>query len=367
MTEYTVFAVDGSGTRLGEAAFEALKLRMIFNGVGTWTLEGAPDALGLIAIGGGIEVRREGEAFFSGILTGLHREGPYRLTLRGVDSLTHLRDRLALPDPAGPPFTSQDHDVRTGAAETVMREYVYYNAGAGARSERRVPGLTLATDLGRGATVTGRARFHNLLKLLQSLALQGGGLGFRIVDGEFQVYEPEDKTGEVKLSMDIGSLRDYDYQLRAPKATMVYAGGQGEGTARTIVLGENSAASVRWGRRIETFLDKRQTPDTDEIAAAIEETLDRAGEQVRLELTPEPLAQMEPVRDYWLGDTVTASIEGAALEATIRECAVMADGHGGETIVPVAGTSMAEALDALARLYQGREGLEARVAALERV
>ncbi len=368
MAKYRLYALGKNGARVGEVdVYTRFRFRTRFNAPGTWVLTGAADELELVSLTAGIAfVRDDGETIFSGFSTAVRRTQD-SLTFSGAGDLQRIADRLALPDPAGPPFTSQAYDVRTGAAETVIKGYVDANAGPSARSERRISGLTIATDLGRGDTVTGRARFHNLLDLCAALAVEGGGLGLRYAGGAFDVYEPEDKSATVVFSVDLATLRDFVYTARAPGANYLYAGGTGEGTARIIETGEDSESIVAWSRRIEAFLDQRNVSDSAELRSKIAAGLEDGGAQTGITLTPEESAAMQAYDDWWLGDSVSVVVDSVRLVYTIREIRGEATPDG-TAFMPVAGTLHGGALDdPFARLYLQMRRDRSRVAALERV
>jgi hypothetical protein len=315
---YKIYVRDAYLNRVAEVDdFKFLDMVLRFNSPSSWALDLPTDSFAareLIKPKAGIIVVRDGQTILSGMVTNRKRKWDSSgdiTTVTGVDDTIWLARRLAYPVPNGPPYSASEYDVRTGAAETVMRQYVDYNAGANARSERRVPGLVLAADQGRGKTVTGRARFHVLLEILQSLALAGGDLGFRIVQVgknlEFQVYEPSDKTKTAIFSPLLGNLREFEYSSDDAEANYVIVGGQGEGTARTFVERGDSASITKYGR-IESFLDRRDTTDSTELNQAIDEELAQKAEQMSLSISPIDTEQLQFGRDYGLGDKVSVVI-----------------------------------------------------------
>ena len=371
---YRILVRDAARNRVAEVDdFDHFEAVLRFNAVSSWTLElpndtDAADSLRLD--GAGLIVERDGAVLLSGPVKRRDRrwdETEDVLEVSGRDDTVVLAERLAPPVPGGPPYTAFEFDVRTGAAETVMRQYVDLNAGPGAITVRRVPGLTLAADGARGTAVTGRARFTPLLELLQSLALAGGDLGFRVVqvglNREFQVYAPADRTGTVVFSPDFGNLSGFDYAEAAAEGNYVYAGDRAEGTARVFVEGEDAASITRWGR-IETFLDRRDTTNTTEIGQAISEELSQRASTVELSLSPTDVEGMRFLVDYGLGDKVTALIDGVALEQLVREVSVSLTADAGEVISPVViGTP---GLDLSTDLFARLAAAQRRIGRLER-
>lgn len=288
------------------------------------------------------------------------------LIASGPDDLIYLEDLLAYPVPGGPPYTSQAYDVRSGAAETVMKAYVDFNAGPNAKPERQVSGLIIETDSALGESVTGRARFGELLELMQSLAIQGGGLGFRIVDMEFQIYQPNNKTSSIILSPDLGNLEAFSYRAKAAKGNYVICGGGGEGTARTFAEKGDSASIVRYGGRIEIFWDRRDTTDVAELNAQIDEELAKKAESTSLAITPIDIENMVFFEDYNLGDQVTVKVDGEAIQDVIREAQIKVIG-GRESVKPVVSSKGVQLSEPLVALYEQRRDLEQRISNLERV
>lgn len=357
MTGYRIYVRDASLERVAEVSdFNRMALVLRFNAPGWWALDlphGTDAAAALMEPGAGVVVRLGGEVLLSGSRTTSQRswaggeEEFDRLMVGGPDDLVWLSRRLAPPVPSGPPYGGAEHDVRTGPAETVIRQYVDLNAGPGATAPRRVPALVLAPNEGRGAAVTGRARFNNLMELVAFLALAGGGLGVRITqkgtDLEFAVYEPADRTAAVRFKPSLGNLRAFERTRKAPAATYVYVGGGGDGAARTFVEGGDAAGIIQHGR-IETFRDRRDTTDAAELAQQVQTSLEELGPEDTLELTPIDIAELAFGTHYGLGDRVTAVVDEQAIEQVIREVHIdlLPDG---EVVRPVlAGPEIAQQL-----------------------
>lgn len=378
---YAVFPRDSN--RLLQAQiddYDQLDLVLRFNQPGSWALQGVnreSAAAAYLAVGGGIVVERGGVSFFSGPLERYRR---YRQTdddgfvtdsldVAGPDDLVHLWRRVAHPSPADVNFATAEEDVRTGAAETVIRGYVDVNAGSGAVSTRRVDGLTIAADGLLGSTLTERARLDILGELVAAVAVKGGGLGFRVVqdgvDLEFSVYGPADLSGSVELSDDVGNLGDFSYEITAPERNQVYVGGGGEGTARTFVERVDATAVSRWGR-IESFRDRRDTTDTTELALTGDEEIEIAGERVSVEVGAVDLANLTFGVDYNLGDQITAVIDGVSIVQVIREVHITVTADS-ENVVPVLGTAgVVSSTDLLVDVFDRLRRVSNRITNLER-
>lgn len=322
--------------------FSKLEMVLRFNAVDTWILDVPARYAADLGPGSGIIVRRGGDVLLSGPVTAPTRQWDKDtdgLSVAGVSDDVHLEDRLAIP--ATFPYTASDYDVRTGAAETIMKTYVSVNAGPAASVPRQFPGLAIDTDTGIGATVTGRARFDGLGDLLRSLAVSGGDLGFRVVQTGavllFIVYQPADRSASVKFSPGLGNLESFTYAPSAPESDYVIVGGGGEGTARVFVEGGDTPQIIRWNRRIESFRDRRDTTDTVELAQSRDEELANKAEKTSLTIVPKDTTAVQFLRDYYLGDLVTVDVDGSAIVDVVREVKLTLSPDG-ERIEPTVGT-----------------------------
>lgn len=376
----------------------------------------------LRAPGAGIILLRNGRTLFSGPVRRIQdslaeQDGAMVSTLEvsGPDDTVILAESLASPEPAtsGPPYDTDEYDVRTGPAESLMHGYVSDNAGPTAVAARIRAGLTLGVDGVHGATVTGRARWHTLLEVLQTLARQsvaagGVDIGFRVVQtGEsltFLTEVPQDRRATARFSTEFGNLRGFTYEDVAPAATYVVTAGQGEGTARAVAETEDTAATARWAARIEQFKDRRDVPTGDELVAAAGEALLESQGKSRLTLDPVDTENLAFGVGYNVGDIVTVEIvipspeppaDGSygaagetygdsfhgdtyadfgaplvAVEATavvvdvVREVRLSYSGENGETVQPLVGTDAGGG--PLAGLYQRLAAVEADQRALKR-
>ena len=381
MADYQLFLRDAALRRVAVIEdYADLALLLRFNAPGGFDFTAPAASLAaLLTPGAGVIIERDGVPLLSGPLDATRRtwaQDADHLILSGPDDGIALADRVALPVPlaapnsAGTAYAAAAYDVRTGAAETVMRAYVNANAGPGARSERAVPGLRLAADLGRGGTITGRARFDALDELLRDLALAGGDLGCRVVQAtdaaalEFQVYPTRDLTASAVFSAEYGNLRAYDYREGVPPGTYLYVLGGGELTARAVIEGGDVGAIAAWRRR-EQAVDARNTADVGELTAQRDkELLDRRAD-VGLSVTPLDAPGLTFGVDYGLGDRVTVVVDGLPIREVVREVTLTLDTQGGETITPsvLSPGAVAPTVDAL---YATIAELGARLGRLER-
>lgn len=326
--------------------FITLEMPLKFNQASLWslTVDGTSDAAALLDDASGIIVARGDTVLLSGPITDRQSTLSNRrstLTVSGLDDTCWLERRLVLPVPAGPPYTDAEYDDRSGPAETVMRYYVDRNLGPSATAARRLARLTLPPDLGRGAAVRGRGRFHTLLELLQGLALADGNIGFRIVQVnetlEFQVYVPSDLTATAIFSLELGNLAGYDYKTAVPTTNYAYVGGSGEGTARVFVEGGDQV-SIDVHGRFETFRDRRDSALTADLEQQRTETLAEGAASTALSITPVDTEAVTFGRDYNLGDRVTVTVGNTPIADVVREVVLKLTADGAEELTPVVGT-----------------------------
>lgn len=353
---YQVTARDAAGTPLGRIPWITLQATVVFCGVGTWkiTLDPNSPKAALLAPGGGIIIRDTDidAVLCSGLITSIMVEVPEpsgndpvveTLTVSGVTDDFWASARLIYPDPTQPATsqTAAAYDTRSGIAETVLRALVNANAGPGALLARRVPDLQLEpVDLGRGAAIKTSARFDRLSDVLTAGSV-AGGLGWRIVHNGtaaiFEVYEPVDRSAEVRFSRGVGNLRAHSYSVDAPTATRAIVAGQGEGTARTIVERGLAAAETTWGMRLESFVDRRDTNDLALLAQAGDESLADTGPTAGLSISPIDIPRIRYGRDYRVGDTVSVTVGTAEIVDVVRKVTLVVDANG-PRVRPLVGT-----------------------------
>jgi len=352
--DYEVFLETMSGERVGQLPFESLQITLRYNepGRAKLTFSAAQMTADVFDTAYRLLVRRDGVNLMSGMVTSARHSwdaNDDQVDIGITDDMALLGTRLIVPVPGGPPYTSTDHDVRTGAVETVMHAYVNAHAGAGATTARRIDGLTQAADQARGGTLTARARFTPLLSMLQKLASLGG-LGFRVVGLQFQVYQPVSPA--ITFSQEMNNLLKFTRTVSAPGGNYIYAGGGGEGTSRIIVEAGNFDSIMRWGRR-EMFLDQRNTSDISELQQAITA---RLNEQIGKEETIQ-FEGTTSLDQVGLGDIVSVEFGGTVYPITIRQITIRTDGVSEDVVM----TSGADKPD----IYRRMDDAEESIALLE--
>ena len=296
-----------------------------FNAVGVWSAiaSWSDDLWGRIAPGGGLILRRDDRRVCNGPITSYGYDvtvdgetGDYEtvIVLEGVTDEIVLADAIVFPDPARA-GTQQDivsHWRMTGPAEDVMCALVAQQVGPSARPERRAVGLAVAPSRGRGPVVSPAIRYGapNLLAELQAIA-RTAGLGFRVVataDGGrlFEVYEPNDRAGDIRYGTEMGNVAAQSYRSAAPGTTYALWGGGGQLQSR---LQRDATATdpevAQWRRRIEVYGDGRDTTEPQELADRATEAVADGAPKQSYSFTPVDTDNARLLEHVNLGDRVT--------------------------------------------------------------
>lgn len=382
LRDVTVEVRDKSLTRRGLVRPEELQLEVTdnFNNVGEWKLTLAaenPLAQILRQPGAGVIITGPTDVIMSGPMVNAEfaatQDDPGgSIAFEGVSDTVILADALALPDPTNPDGASQTlaHDVRQGKAEDVMHSFVMANIGPTAPTERRKKYLVGGPSGGRGPAVIKSARFPVLGNLLSELALLGN-LGFRVMQRGtslvFETFQITDRTDFIRLDVANGSLAGQRVAISPPGVTRAIVAGQGDLVKRQflqIQTPESVAAEADWGRRIEQFVDQRQTDDWKELQQAGDEAMADSGfTAVNVQVVPMEDGAMRFGHDWNLGDTVSVVVENQELTSNATGMVMKADSDGFRVGVLLGDPS---GFDADAAMSKRVTNTEARVSQLER-
>ena len=331
---------DASYARIGQLlptdGLATFKATLKFNNVGSWEISipevsKAADLLrspgsGLICIN-----NVTGQVLFSGPTVAAVNEKqagvPYGVwAIRGATDGIILGEHLCYPTPSTADVTLQTsaYDVATGTASTVMYGYVQRNIGSSAPAARKITALSLAADTGLGSTVKGSARFDNLGEYLTTLAtVSTPALGFDVKQSgsgiEFSVFQPSDKTSTVRMDTSNGTLQKTTYGYGYGSTRAIVAG-QGTGTARTfqeVTTTASTAAESTWSRRVEKFVDQRNTNDAVQLSQAGLDELASGGTITSLSVVPSSDTTMAVFKDWGLGDKVSVVVGSQQVSATV--------------------------------------------------
>ena len=256
-----------------------------------------------------------------------------QITFSVSDDFQVLFDWLGWPKP-GEALTGQTVEYRTvtGPAETVVKTLVRENA------VRLGFPLTTAPDQGRGAKITATFRFHPLYdRLFPAVDLAGIGVTVRQIGNGLVLdcYEP--RTYKHELTPGDATVVGGTYSLKAPSATRVVVGGQGEGVLREFKGYPDLARESAWGRVIEVFRDARDSEQGDVYAERAAESLAEGAPMSALSLV---LAETKHFQyggaGLHRGDKVTAVVNGIRVTDTLREVQLSFGGDG-DVATPIIG------------------------------
>jgi hypothetical protein len=230
--------------------------------------------------------------------------------------------------------------------------------------------LMMGVNLGRGPVATKSARFKVLGNLLAELAVVAD-LGFRIVQRGhvlvFETFAVHDRTTTIRLDIFNNTLAGHRVTVTPPGATQVLVAGQQEGVDRQFVhltTPEATAAEQQWGRRIERFVDQRNTDKVDELTQAGMEVLkDEGHTTLGVQAVPMEDSAMRFGHDWNVGDRVAVVVAGQELTAIVTGYTLKANASGfrlGAVIGDPTGLSLGGVTTRRAN------NVETRVAALER-
>ncbi|WP_323374162.1 siphovirus ReqiPepy6 Gp37-like family protein [Plantactinospora alkalitolerans] len=292
------------------------------------------------------------------------------LTVDFADDLAWVAARITFPNPAQEPddWLVDDWTATSVNAEQILHNLVNLNAGPGALAARRVPALTLGDLQGIGNTITMTTRLEPLVEVLRRVASNGGGLGFRTRQVgntiEFQTYQPQDLSGEVRFGFGLGNLRHLAYERSAPTATTVLVGGQGEGTARFVTSRTNTIGETVWGRT-EKLVARSGDDAIGELEQAGDEALVEEAETVRLQSSAWDTDTQRYPDDYDLGARVSIQVgPGEEVSDLVRLVHLQAWATAGELVSAMVGSQEASNDP---QWVQRMRALDRRLGHLERI
>ncbi|CAB4148269.1 Siphovirus Gp37-like protein [uncultured Caudovirales phage] len=406
MVSYSVYIRDSTFALVAQiSAYKNIKIVKRFNAVGSWALELEYSELvrPFLSLEYGIYIVRNDAVICSGPFGEITRKvsaNENSVLLSGPDDNVYVQDRLILPNPNGPTGgstgTFHEHysgtsntgfDVRTGPAETVIKEYVYYNLGEGAytsastnnylpssaKADRRLNNFTVVTTAGLGYTVTGLGRFQNLATFISDLAISNGNdLGWKVSQASsglsFDVYQPTDKTATAKFAIEYGNLVSYDYVIRSPSSNYVFVGGAGDTTTRMFVEAKDNQSITAYKRRIENFYDQKSSDNPVDLFQYASQFLSETAEKLDFKIKPldtEFLTFNGATNGYTLGDKVSIVVDGVSFSEIVRGVDITVDSDG-EEVLPSIGTPKTN-LNFLDRLFGSVRDVSKRLSVSERI
>lgn len=351
--EYRIEVATAAGVKVAELT-EYLSLayskKLSEPGVGQFELDGASSKIGLLEDYGQVTVYRRYPLYgldwyvdFDGFYRGEERATPDRDIFKAtiVENMSLLSRRVV----AYRTGTANRSSFTATTIETIMKTLVSYNAtslattGNGRLRNGAIPGLTVAASGGAGGAISWTCPFKPLLGELQDLA-QLSGLEFRIVRTgvnawQFQTYTPTDRTATVIFALERGNMAEPKYIYdRTNERTVAIVAGQGEGTARAVVVRTGPTYSA--ANDVEVFIDGRNSDTTAALNSdgdkALAESWARKVLTFKPLQTPSSLYGLHYCVGGALGDRITGKYKDITVIQKIAGVTIGVDGEGNEKV-----------------------------------
>jgi hypothetical protein len=276
------------------------------------------------------------------------RRGVTRIALSGPDLNHLLKRRIVMPTDGGVTLTSEGAAPADDLCKQVVREQTSRTPFVGEGYDQL--GLSVAPDLGDGATVSHKFAYKNVLSVCQDVAemsrAQGTPLYFGIRPLSPAAFEFQTKINQWgfdrtpvglqgTLGLEFGNLAEPELEVDwQDEITSITAGGQGEGLARQIREAndvERAGASLwNW---IEAFKDARgQGLDSATVLAAARAELERGRPRRRFKGRIVQTKGFVYGRDWGHGDKLAWSYQAQQGTGIVRSVHVNVNGKGKETI-----------------------------------
>jgi hypothetical protein len=288
------------------------------------------------------------------------------ITLTGADFLAVIANRIAYKDPTTYWFSQVAGSVTYGpdAAETIIKTIVGANVVTAGDTDRRVPLLTIAPDLGRGSDVlykvatpqpdvtTGTENptvAQSLMEMVRAVDEQSPmGVQITLGDGElvFDCYQPRDMSQSAVFSPTLGNLPEATLTVASPTANAILTQSKVTGSNFTQTTG--AGATNAW-RRVEQFSDQSSTDTAADVTTAANQAVAAGAGKISIAVTVVDLPRLRfgddatDVQGYRVGDIVTLDIrDGVTYSDIVSKVQLVADASGDtytETVTPTIGTA----------------------------
>jgi hypothetical protein len=273
------------------------------------------------------------EGFNVTIVDQVRANGGIILNLYGVGYTQLLQRRIVVP-PAG-----QEYATKTGLAESVIKSFVADSMVSPLDANRIFNGVTVAADSGAGNIITFSARYTNLLSVCETVSEQGN-LDYGIIGGsevgEFifdarglwgNDYREGNTAGNIPIIFSIERdnmlipILSLNYSA---EQNFMYVGGEGQGAERVIQEVQNSVAIATspWGRK-ESFAESRSQNSVDALVAAGQTELEARKAKQSLSFSIRQTDSSRWIRDWNLGDLITAKYYEYAFDRQIVDIGVL--------------------------------------------
>lgn len=338
------------------SGWETLKFKPEFRGLGEWALASDySDEATLLTRKNLATIDWRGSRSTWGIVPHPSSEadtGQPQLEADGVGAIARLGWALALPDPtkdinSQPVLSSTDPAPYKGPAETVIKQLVSANFAAWELD------IAVPASLGRGAVVSARPTMDNLFELVTNLAKLGGiGVDIGLVNVgspdstravlTLLVWTPEDKSKDVLLTADAGTIDSWDQVETEPTATRAVVAGAGTGGMdrifQIVTTPVSVASAADWSGHRTVFVDGPSSFDPEELTQAGQQALLEGASTRTLALTSSESEGQHAFTDFTVGDTATGQVvTGASVQDAITSIEVNVDVEGGITVAATFG------------------------------
>jgi hypothetical protein len=270
-------------------------------------------------------------------------EGVETLVVSGPDQGDLIRRRIVAY------FAGTNEASKSAEADDVIKEFAAENFGASAADADRDwsgDGISIQGDLTLGPVVDSQVAWRNLLTVFDDVAERAYAEGARVYYAmvpvspdsfELRTWTNQpgrDLSGKVVFSLERGNLDNpdlsYDY---SQEATVVYSGGQGQGTGRMLaIIKDTTRINASVFNRRELFHDAR---NSDTLASVVSEGKARMAQSTPLLRFIGDVRSTPATRygvDWKLGDRVTVSYKGQQFDSVINAVRVRVDGQAHETV-----------------------------------
>ena len=326
-------------------AYPSLQFTRVWQGVGEFEFHlFGPLDMGVLAQGNLILLDADGSR--CGVIRSVQQddgETGVQVTVKGqtLNGIAAQRTTLPLEGEANggydvvPALTQAGQTPEPLPAETILKTYASRHLADPLDPKRKIPGLVLAPDLGRGRKTVWMSRFEALDEVLRAVGEYtdtgweiradpaAGRLIFDVLPGVDRTDQQAENSAVV-FSLEFESVESLTY-LREVSGyrNLAYAGGAGEGAGRTVLKVTNDAEEPEGLARFETFID------CGALEAVGGDTAMSLEEEGKHKLLDYPLAESLTAtsaqggsflyrRDWDLGDLVTVADRGLGIAADMR-------------------------------------------------
>jgi hypothetical protein len=202
--------------------------------------------------------------------------------------------------------------TKSGAAETVAKAFVDEQIVNPTITDRRIAGVTVQADGGKGNSISIARAYRNLLEVIQEIARVGGGdfdvVGTGDAAWEFRWYDSQrgaDRRASVTFATGYGNMLAPELSIEPATANVVLVMGQGQAEERAWEWRPPTNAPTGQDR-IEVARDGRDTDSAATLRARGDATLAELAAVDRLRFEVLQTAGAQYGVDYRLGDLVSA-------------------------------------------------------------